>query len=102
MTDEDGKLRFKKMFGGYAAENHHRYYAIFSTWGWREDLRKNYFIWNLEVREKSDVLGHRTIVGLPPIYVFETTTRNLAIAEAQRLEDSVQEALAQLRNDEGN
>jgi len=90
---DDDKLVFTKALGGYVAENHHRHYAVFSGWGWREDLQKEYFIWTLEVREKTEVSRYRTVVGQPVIYGCQARTRTKAIDEAQRFERSITEAL---------
>jgi len=86
-------LRFQRMLGGYVAENHHRYYAIFSGWGYYRSLKKCNFVWTLEVREKSEVTGLRTIVGSPVIYEFRASTRAKVVEEAQRFERSIVEAL---------
>lgn len=86
-------LRFHRMPGGYVAENHHRHYAIYSGWGWREDLRAEGFIWTLEVREKTETLGRRNIVGQPVIYMIERRTKCELEREALRFEASILEAL---------
>jgi len=91
VTEE--RLEFKRMTGGYVAENHHRHYAIYSGWGYRSDLKAEGFIWTLEVREKTETLGRRNVVGQPVIYRVERHTRGELLDLAQRFERSILEAL---------
>lgn len=96
MSEDDGKLEFKRMLGGHVAETDRRYYAIYSGWGFREDLGAQSFIWTLEVREKTTVLGRRTVVGQPVIHTAERRSRRELVSEAQRFEDSISGAAAGL------